>query len=218
MRPGVTVETMGDDFHKPVNFSGSVFENMCGGVDPAQIAGVARETAQVIVKGARFHSDPGVVERIIAYVDENGIDAFAELWSHAHAQSLPGALWRVYLLRMLIRNAPDQVSFFYQRGVDVVVTIDPVVAGAEAPTGPAEIVELADHIVRGVFTGDFGVALERAAAFCRVTALGCTSVADDLELAAPDRASELTSRALRFSTIAAELTSCVRLWKANSLD
>jgi hypothetical protein len=86
------------------------------------------------------------------------------------------------------------------------------------PTGPAEITELADRILRGIFEGDFAIALDRAAAFCRVSAAGCTSVADDLDATEPERASELTRRALRFSTIAQELTTCARLWRQDSLD
>ncbi len=209
---------MSDEFHKPVNYSGAALEGVRGGTDPAHIARVARDTAHAIVRGARTHSDPGVVERLVAYVDENGIDAIAELWSHAHSRTLPGALWRIYLVRTVIRDAPDEASFFYQRGVDAAATIDPVVAGAEAPTGPTEIVTLADQIVRGAFAHDFGVALERAAAFCRLSAVGSASIADDLESAAPERASELTARALRLSTFATDLAGCARLWRSNSLD
>ena len=40
--------------------------------------------------------------------------------------------------------------------------------------GPEELLALADEILRGVFEGDLGLALDRAAAFCRVTADGCT--------------------------------------------
>ncbi len=93
-----------------------------------------------------------------------------------------------------------------------------MVAGAPTPTGPDEITTLADQILRGLFAGDFGVAIDRAAAFCRIMSLGCTSVADDADAASPERASELTTRALRFSTTAAEFTSCARLWRSGTLD
>ncbi len=102
---------MSDEFHKPVNYSGAALESVRGGTDPAHIASVARDTAHAIVRRARTHPDPGVVERLVAYVDENGIDAIAELWSHSHSHTLPGALWRIYLVRMVIRDAPDEASF-----------------------------------------------------------------------------------------------------------
>ena len=214
---------MAEDFHKPTQFSGSKFESFEGGQDPATISRVAHETAHALLARVRNDPDPAVVERLVAYTDEHGIDAVAELWSRATPRSLPGALWRIYLVRLLIRQDPEGTAFLYQRGTEVTVAIDPVIAGAAAPTGPAEIIALADQILRGIFTGDFAVALDRAAAFCRVIASGCASVADDLDAtevgaSGVSRASELTTRALRFSTTAQEFGSCARLWRSDSLD
>ena len=117
-----------------------------------------------------------------------------------------------------MRQDAAGTSTLFQRGTEVLRTIDAAVAGAVIPTGPAEILALADEILRGAFRGDFGVALDRAAAFCRVTAAGATSVADDQEGAHPERSSELTTRALRLSTTAQELTACARLWRSDSLE
>lgn len=209
---------MAENFHKPTQFSGNKFEDFQGGEDPAAISRVAHETAQALLARVRKDPNPDTVERLVAYTDENGIDAVAELWSRATPRSLPGALWRMYLIRLLIRQDPEGTAYLYQRGTEVVRTIDPVVAGAAAPTGPAEIITLADEILRGVFTGDFAVALDRAAAYCRITATGCTSIADDHDATEPHRSSELTTRALRFSTTAAEFASCARLWRTDSLE
>ena len=209
---------MADNFHKPTQFSGSKFESFQGGEDPALISRVAHETAHALLARVRSDPDPDIVERLVTYTDENGVDAVAELWSRATPRSLPGALWRIYLVRLLIRQDPEGTAFLYQRGTEVTVAIDPVVAGAAVPTGTAEIIVLADQILRGIFTGDFAVALDRAAAFCRVVSVGCTSVADDLETTEPLRSTELTTRALRFSTTAQEFGSCARLWRSDSLD
>ena len=209
---------MAENFHKPTQFSGSKFESFQGGEDPAMISRVAHETAHALLARVRSDPDPDIVERLVAYTDEHGVDAVAELWSRATPRSLPGALWRIYLVRLLIRQDPEGTAFLYQRGSEVTVAIDPVVAGAAVPTGTAEITVLADQILRGVFIGDFAVALDRAAAFCRVISVGCTSVADDLETTEPLRSTELTTRALRFSTTAQEFGSCARLWRSDSLD
>jgi hypothetical protein len=209
---------MADDFHKPTQFSGSKFESFQGGDDPAAINIIAHETAHALLARVRSDPDPHIVERLVAYTDEHGIDAVAELWSRATPRSLPGALWRLYLVRLLIRQDPEGTAYLYQRGTEVAVTIDPVVAGAQVPTGPAEIIAVADEILRGVFAGDFAVALDRAAAFCRVTSAGCTSIADDLDATEPVRSSELTTRALRFSTTAQDFASCARLWRHQALD
>ncbi|GAA0997974.1 DNA-directed RNA polymerase subunit beta [Subtercola frigoramans] len=209
---------MADDFHKPTLFAGSTFEAFQGGEDPAHISRLAHDTAAALLSRVRADPDAGVIDRLIAYTDVNGIDAIAELWSRSSARSLPGALWRIYLLRALTRQDPEQSSFIYQRGADLSRTIDPVVAGAPNPTGPEEITALADQILRGLFEGDFAVALDRAAAFCRLMSSGCASLADDAETTSEERATALTTRALRFHSIAAELTACARLWRSGSLD
>jgi hypothetical protein len=209
---------MTSEFHKPTQYSGDKFDTYEGGEDPAQILRAARDTAHALVSRGRETDDPAVLDRLVAYTDEHGIDAIAELWARSGPTTLPGALWRIYLLRVLIRQSPDDASYLFQRGADVLPTIDTVVAGASLPTGPAEITELADRILRGLYTGDFAVALERAAAFCRVSAAGAASVADDAELITPERATELTTRALRLDTTADELDTCARLYRHGTLD
>ncbi|MCX7523370.1 DNA-directed RNA polymerase subunit beta [Microbacterium sp. STN6] len=209
---------MPDNFHKPTQFPSGRFEAFHGGDDPAETSRIAHETAQALL--ARVRADPteAVVGRLVTFTDEHGIDAIAELWSRSLPRSLPGALWRIYLLRVLIRQDPQATSYLFQRGTEVSTTIDPVVAGAPIPTGPAEITELADRILRGAFEGDFAIALERAAAFCRVVAAGCASIADDHDVTEPARSAELTTRALRFSETANELAGCARLWRSDSLE
>ncbi|MDN4616066.1 DNA-directed RNA polymerase subunit beta [Leifsonia sp. F6_8S_P_1B] len=209
---------MPDRFHKPTLFPGGMFEAFLGGEDPAQISRVAHETARALLARVRENPDSEIVDRLVAYTDQHGIDAIAELWSRSNAKSLPGALWRIYLLRLLIRQDAEGTAYLYQRGSEVLSSIDTVVAGAPNPTGPAEITALADTILRGLFEGDFAVALDRAAAFCRVAAAGAASVADDRDTLDSDRASELTTRALRFTRFAEELTACARLWRSDSLD
>jgi hypothetical protein len=209
---------MAADFHRPTRRPSNVFESFVGADDPALQSRVAHDTAAALLARVREDPDPAVIERLVAYTDEHGIDAVAELWSRASARSLPGALWRIYLLRLLIRQDPQGTSYAYQRGAEITGTIDPVVAGAESPTGPGEVVDLADSVLRGLFAGDFAIALDRAAAFCRVSAAGCALLADDSDLSAGARASGLTTRALRFTELAEELTSCARLWRTDSLD
>lgn len=212
---------MASDFHRPTRFPPGMFEGFLGAEDPAHLSRVAHDTAAALLSRVRSDPDPAVVARLVSYTDEHGIDAIAELWSQASAKSLPGALWRVYLLRTLIRQDPLGISLAFQRGTEVSHTIDQVVAGAPVPAGPAEVRELADQILRGLFGGDFAVALERAAAFARVVSAGFASLADDADAsdaAHPDRSGQLTQRALRLTQLADEFASCARLWRRDSLD
>lgn len=209
---------MAADFHKPAHFGGGEFEAFAGGEDPAAVMRVAHESARALLARARHSADPQVLERLVRYTDEHGIDALAELWARSVPQSLPGALWRIYLVQAMIHQDPQTAALLFQRGAEVLRTIDPVVAGAPSPAGPQEVEELADRILRGLFDGDFALALERAAAFCRVAAAGAISLADDRETLDPERAAELTTRAQRLSTTADELGACARLARDDSLD
>jgi hypothetical protein len=209
---------MADYFHRPAFFGGREFEEFAGGEDPAVAMRVADESARRLLSRAQSSDDPTVVDRLVTYTDEHGIDALAELWVRSSPHSLPGALWRIYLVRVMIRQDPAGTALLFQRGTEVLSTIDAIVAGAPTPAGPQEVTELADRILRGLFEGDFALALERAAAFCRVAAAGASSVADDQDSVSPERASELTTRALRLTTTADELAVCARMSCAGTLD
>lgn len=204
--------------HKPTKFLGRDFEAFGGVEDPVHTRRIAHETASALLERVRRYPDPDVVARLVAYTDEHGIDTIAELWAGAEPRTLPGALWRVYVLRAMIHREPDAASLLYGRGAESVHSIDPVVAGAATPTGPDDIRELADRILRGMFEGDFAVALERAAAYCRVSAAGCLSLAHDATDTAPQRAVELTDRAVWFTRLGNELGAAARLWRSNALD
>lgn len=206
------------EFHKPVRRPAELFDRLFASDDPAEVSRVAHATAQALVSRVREDPTVDVVSRLVSFTDSHGIDDIAELWSRSPARSLPGVLWRLYLLQLMIHDDAATAALLYERGRTLLPTVDPVVVGAPAPAGPEELVALIDTILRGVFEGDFAVALDRAAAFCRVTAAGCLSVADDRDPLDPERASELTTRALRFTRTAEELTACARLWRSDSLD
>ncbi len=210
-------EDAGNPFHKPVRRPSEPFDRRFDADDPAEVSRVAHATAHALLTRVREQQDADVVERLIGFTDRHGIHDIAELWSQSPARSLPGALWRLYLLQLMIHDDPHTAALLYDRGRQASVTVDPVVAGAPTPAGPEELVTLVDTILRGLFTGDFAAALERAAAFCRVQSSGATHLADDYEGTESDRASALTTRALRLSTYAGDLTACAALWRRDSL-
>ena len=178
---------------------------------------MAHATAAALLERARTDASGVTADRLIAFASEHGIDEIAELWSHATARSLPGALWRLYLLQLAIREDGSTTALLYERGRTELRTVDAVVAGAPAPASPDELTVLVDTILRGVFQGDFAIALERAAAYCRVQAAGATHVADDYEPTEPERAEQFTRRALRLSSYAADLTDSAAAWRRGAL-
>jgi len=206
------------DFHKPVRRPADEFDRHFAGEDPAEVSRIAHATAAALLARVREDPSDSVVERLVGFTAEHGIDTLADLWSRAPAKSLPGALWRLYLLQLMIHRDPHTAALLYERGRVALTSADEVIAGAPTPAGPDELVALIDTILRGLFRGDFAVALERAASFCRVQSAGATSVADDHDAAEPDRASALTARALRLSTYADDLAACAALWRRDGLS
>lgn len=190
---------------------------MVGLSDSAESARIAHASAAALL--ARVRADEGgeSLNRMLAFTQEHGIDEIAEMWADAPARSLPGALWRLYLLRMAIHSDPAASALLHERGSWMLPTVDVAVAGAPVPASPGELVTLIDEILRGAFQGDFAIALERAAAFCRIQASGATHFADDYEPTEPQRSSTLTRRALRLDTYAVDLSASAVLWRRGAL-
>jgi len=211
------VTDAGRDFHKPVRRPAEQLDRLFGAQDPADAARVAHSTAAALLARVRADPDAETVDRLVDFTRQHGIDDLAELWSRAPARSLPGALWRLYLLQLMIHEDPRTAALLYERGRVEIRSADPVIAGAPVPADPDELVALIDTILRGVFEGDFAVALERAASFCRIQAAGATYVADDYDRTEPERATTLTRRALRLSTFASDLSGAAALWRLDSL-
>lgn len=224
VRRGVT-----ERFHRPVRVPADAFDGFVGGSDPALSSRIAHDTAAALLHRIRGSNDPAAVERLVAYTDDRGIDEFAELWSKAAAHSLPGALWRLYVIRAAVRHDPDGASYLFELGARDDTGANPVIAGAPTPSGPRELERLIDEILRGAFTGDFELALERAAAFCRIMSRGALHVAGQQEreeivdwdawrTASGIAGERDTLRAARYLEFADELHHAARLWARDALD
>jgi len=182
--------------------------------DPADLSAIAHATASVLLSTARSAEDALVRDSLVRFADEHGLDTLAELWSQAHPLSLPGALWRLYLVRAVIQHNPGDAAELFQRGVEGLPTIDPIVAGAPDPLNAADFSRVLDDILRGAFEGDLAHALERAAAIATAVSAGAISLA----LADNEGAPYLTSRSLRWSVIAEELGKCAARARKGTLS
>lgn len=189
------------------------FDLLEGSIDPALQLQLAHDTATALVARVRNSGSAEVLQRLLAYSHEHGLGELAELWSAAPAHSLPGALWRLYVVHASIVADPDIAAHAYQRGVENLDTIDEVVAGARQPTAPEDIRELADQILGGAFTGDLSVALDRAAAYCRIEANGVTSLVAGTEIGT----SKLLERAVTLADFAADLHAAAVLARTDKL-
>lgn len=190
-------------------------EQVASDLDPTSRAEVAHSTARALVDRGRASEDPEVHERLVGLVESEGLDTIAELWADSSPGTLPGALWRLYLLRAVVRGDAVAVAERYRMGIARAEVHD-VVAGVASPPGPEEVRAVADAVLSGVYTGDLAVALERAAAFCRVLATG-SAVDADL-VSDDDLAGRLTRGASGLVRTAEELETAAGLWRAGTLD
>ncbi|GIG23718.1 hypothetical protein Cch01nite_44420 [Cellulomonas chitinilytica] len=202
---------------RPAMLDPAQADELPGALDPALRDEVAHTTAAALVHQGRANADPDVVARLVALVETEGLDMVAELWSDSPADSLPGALWRLYVLREWVLRDPRTVAERYRMGVHAAPVHDVVAGVADAP-GPEDVQAVADAVLSGVYAGDLAVALERAAAFCQVLATGAAFDADHLDDVDPAGALRTTRGAASLVRTAEELAHAASLWRAGRLE
>ena len=202
---------------RPAMLDPRAADDLPGDSDPALRSEIAHTTAGAIVHRARASEDPEVVERLVRLVEAEGLDELAALWADSPAGTLPGALWRLYVLREWVRRDPATVAERYRSGA-AAAQVPGVVAGVAMPPGPDDVRRVADAVLSGVFAGDLAVALERGAAFCRVLATGAAFDADGVDDVDPDGARRLTRGASSLIRTAEELELSADLWRRGRLD
>lgn len=195
--------------HKPALTDPAALDPLVQQHDPWESAEAAYRTAEVIVGRGRAGTDPELTRRLVGLVDEVGLAVVAELWSQRPARSLPGALWRLYLLDQWVQRQPEEVGRAFSDGA-AHAEVYRVIAGVAEPPGPEDLRALTRQILSGVFQGDLGVALERAAAFCQVMAVGLIAGGDDVPR-------ERLRQAARMRGTADDLAACARLWRLGDL-
>ncbi|WP_366945622.1 hypothetical protein [uncultured Nocardioides sp.] len=108
----------------------------------------AERAAALLVRGARESEDDAVADRLLHLADTEGIEAIAEVWSGAPAETLAGCLWRLYLLRQWVHADPVHVARAFEEGRGR-AQVARVVAGVADPPGPDQLREMVDEVLRG---------------------------------------------------------------------
>jgi hypothetical protein len=177
--------------------------------DPGMRRELAHATAGAVLAAAR--RDPDVSDDLLRLAETLGLDELAELWRDAGARTLPGTLWTLYLLRTWCRQDDGSAVRLFRAGRPV-ADVSGAIAGVAEPPGPQELADLGDAVLRGFYSGDLAVALERAAAFSRVVSAGRVELADD----GPDGEAQLRLAAGNLAC-AEQLEEAARAWRAGSL-
>ncbi|MBW3068442.1 hypothetical protein CWT12_01645 [Actinomyces sp. 432] len=229
---------MARQFHRPARLDPEAAENIEGGTDTAVASELAHRAAQALIGG--FPEDApetdASVERItrsgvVTAVASHGVDAVAELWADSPATTLPGTLWRLFLVREWIRRDPELVERRYVTVVDLAaIANEPEAAAArlrlDAALEDARRVPSAEQVRAAIDAVLAGRAedsvpglvpvLSGTADFLRALAAGSDStwIDDDAdELAHP-----VTRRDSALLATAEELTEAARRAGAGLLD
>ncbi|WP_435745475.1 hypothetical protein [Nocardioides sp. SYSU DS0663] len=171
---------MSRQHHRPMTPGAGFFAEIVGGTDPALVTEAADRAAHLLVRGARESADAAVADRLLHLADTEGIETIAEVWSGAPADSLAGALWRLFLLRSWVHAEPVAVAREFEAGRSR-AQVARVVAGVADPPGPEQLRSMVDEVLRGITSSDFADVLLRAAAFARVVATGRAHLAEPSE-------------------------------------
>ena len=156
---------------RPAMLDAARAETIIGDEDPASLAAVAHTAAWALMGiGDDSFTDEDVA-RLRDTVRTRGIDTIAHVWSRSPEFTLPGALWRVYLLHEWYHRDPISVAQRYADGSRA-----PIIQGLEAPVelrSLSLIMEEVDSLLRGDLTDDdLEYVLGEASRAMRVLAAG----------------------------------------------
>lgn len=145
---------------RPAMLDAEQAENIPGAEDAASSSEVAHLVAQTLL-GIEKESDENV-QRLRQLLESGGIDTVSELWSTSPASTLPGTLWRLYLVYQWYLRDPQLVNERFQQGLaaldigdifsredsdkSVVNLMDKLAALWQAQTSIAELAPLLDRV------------------------------------------------------------------------
>ena len=119
---------------RPGQLDQAIAEGLASDVDPERLREVAHTTAWALLSKVHKTDDPAIVERVLTLVDREGVDVIAELWSKAEPDSLPGVLWRLYLLRSWMRKQRDTIARLWRLGEPIATSASAIAGVDSAPT------------------------------------------------------------------------------------
>ena len=145
---------------RPAMLDAEQAENIPGAEDAASSSEVAHLVAQTLL-GIEKESDENV-QRLRQLLESGGIDTVSELWSTSPAGTLPGTLWRLYLVYQWYLRDPQLVNERFQQGLaaleigdifsrkhsdkSVANLMDKLAALWQAQTSIAELAPLLDRV------------------------------------------------------------------------
>ncbi|QKD79098.1 MULTISPECIES: hypothetical protein [Actinomyces] len=220
---------MARQFHRPARLDPEVAESIEGGADTAVTSELAHRAAQALVGGfPTAPDDPITREAVIAVVAGQGVDDVAELWADSPATTLPGALWRLFLVREWIRRDAALVERRYATVVDLTgadddgalaARLDAALAEGRPVISPEALRARLDAALSGALEGSvpaLAPLLSTTSGF--LTALAWGSVPEWIDDDADPLADRVTRRDSALLATADELSDAAVKARAGLLD
>lgn len=203
-------------FSRPVQLDQALIDHMAGGTDPQALRELASSTAAALLDRVHHTQDPEIVHRVITVIDNEGIEPIAQLWADSDAQSLPGILWRLYVMRTWMQRNQKSLAVLWREG-ELPPTAASAITGINTSPDANDIAQTADSILAGAFTGDFAVALERAASFTAVVARSLVERAKRSENSLTNRRAAILKNAKSLASTSREFSTGASLWRNGEL-
>lgn len=218
---------MARQFHRPARLDPEAAEAIEGSADTAVSSELAHRAAQALIGGFPNEApdDPITRSGVVAAVAANGVDSVAELWADSPATTLPGTLWRLFLLREWIRRDPDLVARRYATTLDLAddeaatSRFESALPEARRAPSPEALRERLDAVLAGRLDGSvtaLAPLLSAASGFLRALAAGSNPVW--IEDDADELADRVTRRDSALTATAVELQEASRRATAGLLD
>ena len=208
---------------RPGQLDQMMADNIAGGADPAQINEMSHASAAALLDRVHHTQDAELVERVLTLVDREGVDVIAELWSSAEPDSLPGILWRLYLLRTWMRKNRESIARLWRAGEPVATTASAIAGVDQAPTED-DIAHTADSILAGAFTDvvALGLRIEARNMIARLKAAEGSYSSDSgisaMEKQVRTKSSRLMHTAGNLFVTAKDFRHGANLWRRGKLE
>lgn len=183
-----------------------------GDEDPALRSEIAHTVASALVGGDKTDDQ---VQRLVQVIEEEGVDTVSVLWARSPATTLPGLLWRLYLLREWARRDGDVVHQRYRAGLDA-----PEIPGLPNDTvvDLDTIMQNIDDLFRARYVGALSDLLYQTSLLLRILAAGAAFGPGWITQDSHDLADEVTRRSRALIATADEFVAGADLSIRGRLD
>lgn len=162
----------GRKFRKPAMLEPKEAEQIVGEADPAQESEIAHTSAWALMGVANADFNQEAVDRLVKTVREQGVDVIACLWDRSPDFTLPGALWRIYLLWQWQQMNPVVLQERFAEGL---AALDQQGRSIEQVVPLGETIRAVEGVLAGYANEEeLAPVFEAAATAMRVMAAGIT--------------------------------------------